>query len=190
MKIAALLCAIGMCAPPALEAASAERGPAESSGQPPAASRGQAAGGISSGRDTSARVGRADTPGSTRVGSEKAAGSKGAAAAPSVSPRRGTILPPRGRAAKPYPSPAVRTNRAEAPGSAAAWTRGVRGASPTGLPTLSAANNAARVPPSSKPAPRGSLIGAPHPADAARLGGPARSANKLALDGTQMRRKF
>jgi hypothetical protein len=163
MKIAALLCAIGMCAPPALQAASAERGPAE---------RGPV------------------ESGSTRAGLEKGAASKGAAAAPSVSPRRGTVLPPRGRAAKPYSSPPVRMNRAEAPGSAAARTRGLRGASPTGLPTLSVANNAARVSPSSKPVPRGSLIGAPHPADAARLGGPARSANKLALDGTQMRRKF
>jgi hypothetical protein len=103
--------------------------------------------------------------------------------------------------ARPGSRPAAQSSRSEGGGSAVARTPDLR--SPV-RPSMAVSKSAARTalsanPPVAKAVNRGSLVGGPHPAGAGRVGGPAMgraafsrtaAANRAALDGAQMRRRF
>jgi hypothetical protein len=196
MKIARLVWAIWMCSPLALQA-----GPAEALGH------------------GSSSAAHAETQESARVGSGKGAVSRGGNTAAAVSPRRGAVTPQRGAgqvarsnadrlhsllrtqaralAAKPLSRPAG-SGRAAATASAIAPTPAFHGASPV-RPTTAVSKIAARAPPSANPpsakaVTRGSLIDGLRPAGPGRLGGSAigrvAAANRAAVDGAQIRRRF
>jgi hypothetical protein len=208
MKVARLLCAIWVCAPLALDASAAE---SPERGGSPVADMGQEAGRAALGRDTSIKAGRAETRESAQVDSGKGSGSKSRNAAADVSPRRGSVRPQRGVGRLAHSnadrlhsllSKQARGRLANASsrpvGSNGAATgsdgvvRGPRGSNPVGGPKLAVSKNASQATTSAKTVVGESSIGGPHAGRLGRLGGPpiGRTANRAAIDGTQLHRKF
>jgi hypothetical protein len=200
MKLAPLLWALSVW--PLSLAAGAAESPAHNAASVTAA-KGPAAAGITP---------RSAVRESTHAGSSKGDGSKGRHAALAVSPRRGSVTPPRtagplargsaDRLRSPHPTAQVPGRVASTPnrrvgppaatGNVSARGQGLPGVGPQALRTPAVATGAVRAPPSVKAIARNSMIGGPRAAGSGRLGGPAtgRTANNMAADGTQMHRKF
>jgi hypothetical protein len=187
MKIAHLLCAIGLSAPLVLEASAAES-PARVGSSAEAAGMAHAAASSAPGRDPASTKAVTATP-----RRNSGAAPRGVAELTRSNANRLQSLhrqEARGRVAK-SPSRPIGPTR----GPATARTAPARqqsGVSPVVPPKLSVSNNAVRTLPNLKVAPRGSTIGGPHVAGPGRVGGPAtgRTANPAAIDGTQVHRKF
>jgi hypothetical protein len=214
MKIAHLLCAIWLCAiwlcaPFALKVGAADS-PEHIGSSAAATKMGQAAGRAAPSRDANIKPGHSESEKLTQVGSAKHDALKRPSAAIAASPHGGFITQQRGVGQVPRSnadrlssqlstkargmiaktsSRPIGSNHAAVAGNVVA--RGVRGASPVGLPTLPA-SSAARISPTPTVVPPGSIVGGPHAAGAGRLGGPstARNANSATINGSFRRRKF
>jgi hypothetical protein len=142
----------------------AERAPAKSSGVSPAT--------------------HAQSHGPAQRSPVQRAAPKGASSIAIVPPHPAAKLPSR-----PGAGPS-----AEATGTVVSRTPGVQGMSPASPSRLALTKIPARAPQGAKVPTRAALIGAPHPGASGRLGGPATgrgaTANRAALDGAQMRRRF
>lgn len=175
MRIARLLCAIGICAPLVLSAGAAES-PAR---QRPSAAK-------STARTAPETARQAVAPALTPRRGSNTAQRETAQRDRSTENRVGS--PPRGRTpARASTGPLA--SRRTAPRGAAA----IRGpASPVVPISLSASKSAPRTSPSHKAPDRVSSIGGARVAGPGRLGGPAmgRRASDGVIDGSQVRRKF
>jgi hypothetical protein len=210
MKIACLMYAVWICSPPAVQAAVAasgsdERGRAEASAASPTAGA-QSHGSVSPARG-------AVPQGAISKGGNTAAAVRPAAPQRAVGPlarsnadRLHSLLRPARPAAKPPHRLVAGMSRAETTGTGLSRMPGLSGASPARLAGSQIPGRALRN--SNAPTP-GALVGGPHPTGLGALGGPATgraasggalfgraalgrtaTANRAALDGAQMRRRF
>jgi hypothetical protein len=196
MKIACLMCALWMssalafqaaiAATAPLEGAPAERGPTESSDASPAArtqSHGPAR--VSSAQGA---VPKADNTVAI-VPLHPAAARRGAGQlGRSTSDRLHSLLRAQAKPVAKLPGRPAAASTRGTPGTTINRTPGFQGAGPASLSRLAVSNIPARAPQSTRLPTRGALIGGPHPASPA-LGRRA-AANRAALDGAQMRRRF